>query len=82
MFGGEVRKWETRTSGFRGCVITTIGARGYRKGWQEQRKDHERVGRPASEDANKMAELSAGTLRALDIMGRVEQAGDQADWSL
>lgn len=73
MFAVEVCKWETRTSGVRGCVITTIGAWGYRKGSQEWREDHEQVERPASEDANRVDELSAGTLRTLDMMGRVER---------
>lgn len=56
-----------------GLVITTVGAWGYRKGWQEWREDHEQVGRPASEDANRVDELSAGTLKTLDMMGRVER---------
>lgn len=71
MFAVDVCKRETRTSGVRGCVITTIGAWGYRKGWQEWREDHGQVGRPASEDANRSEELSAGALKTLDMMGRV-----------
>lgn len=83
MSWGEVCKWETWTSDFRGCLVNIIGEYGYRKGWQERSEENpEWVGRPVSGDANKMDELSSGMWKALGMMGIVEWDGGQAAWSV